>query len=111
MAPVYKVAVIQLYPKVAEVSFQRVLMLADNKQPLRPEHNFAKSSQFIREAAAQGAQLAVLPEYHLSMKMHLTIYRNCFLILCRSKLAANSVKIQRGLLKLARLLGTLPSTR
>ncbi|KZM27166.1 uncharacterized protein EKO05_0004696 [Ascochyta rabiei] len=49
MAPVFKVAVVQLYPK-----------------PLDPEHNFNKAANFIRSAAAQGAELAVLPEYHLT---------------------------------------------
>ncbi|KAI9673424.1 MAG: hypothetical protein M1817_002886 [Caeruleum heppii] len=49
MAPTYRIAVIQLYPK-----------------PLQIEHNFLKASNFIRQAAAQGAQLAVLPEYHLT---------------------------------------------
>ncbi|KAJ5020605.1 carbon-nitrogen hydrolase [Bipolaris maydis] len=49
MAPIVKVAVIQLYPK-----------------PLQPEQNFTKAETFIRSAAAQGAELAVLPEYHLT---------------------------------------------
>jgi predicted amidohydrolase len=30
------------------------------------EHNFDKAAKFIRSAAAQGAELAVLPEYHLT---------------------------------------------
>lgn len=30
------------------------------------EHNFKKAANFIRSAAAQGAELAVLPEYHLT---------------------------------------------
>lgn len=34
-------------------------------QPLAPEENFSKAASFIRQAAAQGAQLAILPEYHL----------------------------------------------
>ncbi|KAF2473500.1 carbon-nitrogen hydrolase [Lindgomyces ingoldianus] len=49
MAPIVKVAVIQLYP-----------------EPLQPEQNFAKACTFIRSAASQGADLAVLPEYHLT---------------------------------------------
>ncbi|KAJ9649729.1 hypothetical protein H2199_000508 [Coniosporium tulheliwenetii] len=49
MAPIHKVAVIQLYPK-----------------PLDPEFNFNKAATFIRSAAKQGAELAVLPEYHLT---------------------------------------------
>lgn len=49
MAPIVKVAVIQLYPK-----------------PLSPSHNFKKAASFIRAAASQGAELAVLPEYHLT---------------------------------------------
>jgi predicted amidohydrolase len=49
MAPTIKVAVIQLHPK-----------------PLQPEINFSKAVEFVRSAASQGAQLAVLPEYHLT---------------------------------------------
>ncbi|KAG9199467.1 hypothetical protein G6514_008430 [Epicoccum nigrum] len=49
MAPTIKVAVVQLYPK-----------------PLDPEHNFNKAAGFVRSAAAQGAELVVLPEYHLT---------------------------------------------
>ncbi|KAJ6103431.1 hypothetical protein N7486_005858 [Penicillium sp. IBT 16267x] len=49
MPPICKIAVIQLYVK-----------------PLKPEDNFARAVKFIREAAAQGCQLAVLPEFHLT---------------------------------------------
>ncbi|KAH8684597.1 carbon-nitrogen hydrolase [Tricladium varicosporioides] len=49
MAPVYKIAVIQLYPK-----------------PLAVESNHEKAINFIRDAAAQSCDLAVLPEYHLT---------------------------------------------
>jgi len=49
MAPIYKVAVIQLHPK-----------------PLQVENNYKKAEEFIRSAAKQEAQLAVLPEYHLT---------------------------------------------
>ncbi|KAI0477562.1 carbon-nitrogen hydrolase [Xylariaceae sp. FL0804] len=49
MAPVYKVALIQLYPK-----------------PLAPAANFERAAAFIRDAAAKGCHLAVLPEYHLT---------------------------------------------
>lgn len=49
MAPTHKVAVIQLYPK-----------------PLAQSLNFQKAASFVRAAAAQGAKLAVLPEYHLT---------------------------------------------
>ncbi|KAF2268032.1 carbon-nitrogen hydrolase [Lojkania enalia] len=49
MAPIVKVAVVQLYPK-----------------PLQLEHNFNKAANYIRSAAGQGAELAVLPEYHLT---------------------------------------------
>ncbi|KIY00551.1 uncharacterized protein Z520_03214 [Fonsecaea multimorphosa CBS 102226] len=45
----FKVALIQLHPK-----------------PLDLEHNFSAASAYIRDAAAQGASLAVLPEYHLT---------------------------------------------
>lgn len=30
------------------------------------ETNYAKAAQFIKDAASKGAQLAVLPEYHLT---------------------------------------------
>ena len=30
------------------------------------EHNYNKAEKFVRSAAAQGAELAVLPEYHLT---------------------------------------------
>ncbi|KAI0536403.1 carbon-nitrogen hydrolase [Xylaria digitata] len=49
MAPIYKVALIQLHPK-----------------PLSPAHNYEKAASFIRDAATKGCHLAVLPEYHLS---------------------------------------------
>ncbi|KAI1387229.1 putative hydrolase, carbon-nitrogen family [Hypoxylon trugodes] len=49
MAPVHKVALIQLHLK-----------------PLSPAENFAKAESFIRNAAQEGCHLAVLPEYHLT---------------------------------------------
>jgi predicted amidohydrolase len=49
MPPIYKVAVIQLYSK-----------------PLDVADNFSRAAEYIRSAAAQGAVLAVLPEYHLT---------------------------------------------
>ncbi|KAI1175638.1 carbon-nitrogen hydrolase [Nemania sp. FL0916] len=49
MAPVHKVALVQLYPI-----------------PLSPSKNFEKAASFIRDAAAKGCHLAVLPEYHLT---------------------------------------------
>ncbi|KAI1641889.1 putative hydrolase, carbon-nitrogen family [Daldinia loculata] len=49
MAPVHKVALIQLHPK-----------------PLVPAENFAKAESFIKDAAKEGCSLAVLPEYHLT---------------------------------------------
>ncbi|KAI1484708.1 putative hydrolase, carbon-nitrogen family [Biscogniauxia mediterranea] len=49
MAPVYKVALIQLHPK-----------------PLAPAENFKRAESFIRDTAAKGCHLAVLPEYHLT---------------------------------------------
>ncbi|KAL3463632.1 carbon-nitrogen hydrolase [Aspergillus heterothallicus] len=33
---------------------------------LAPEENYATASEYIRSAASQGAELAVLPEYHLT---------------------------------------------
>ncbi|KAI1843747.1 hypothetical protein JX266_010006 [Neoarthrinium moseri] len=49
MAAVHKVALVQLNPKAVD-----------------PAANFAKAEGFIRDAAAKGAHLAVLPEYHLT---------------------------------------------
>ncbi|KAK3369293.1 carbon-nitrogen hydrolase [Lasiosphaeria ovina] len=49
MAPVYKIALIQLQPKDDPVA-----------------ENFAEAESYIPKAAAQGAHLAVLPEYHLT---------------------------------------------
>lgn len=37
-----------------------------SSQPLQPEKNFNKAAKFIVSAAQKGAQLAVLPEYHLT---------------------------------------------
>ncbi|XP_044716185.1 carbon-nitrogen hydrolase domain-containing protein [Hirsutella rhossiliensis] len=48
MASHLKIALIQLHAEVA-----------------RPAANFARAASFVRRAAAHGAQLAVLPEYHL----------------------------------------------
>ncbi|KAF3015876.1 hypothetical protein E8E14_008742 [Neopestalotiopsis sp. 37M] len=53
MAPVVKVALVQLNPKYIY-------------QAVAPAENFAKAESFIRDAASNGAQLAVLPEYHLT---------------------------------------------
>ena len=33
---------------------------------MQVEHNFNKAANYIRAASAQGAELAVLPEYHLT---------------------------------------------
>lgn len=49
MAPIYKIALIQLQPI-----------------PVDPAANFALAEANIRRAAAQGCHLAVLPEYHLT---------------------------------------------
>ncbi|KAK3291374.1 carbon-nitrogen hydrolase [Chaetomium fimeti] len=49
MAPIYKIATIQLVPKDIAV-----------------KDNFTRAESFIRQAAAQGTHLAVLPEYHLT---------------------------------------------
>ena len=35
------------------------------------DHNFNKAANHIRAAASQGAELAVLPEYHLTGKKYL----------------------------------------
>ncbi|KAI1338873.1 carbon-nitrogen hydrolase [Xylariaceae sp. FL0016] len=49
MAPTHKVALIQLHPK-----------------PVAPAENFERAASFIRDAAAKGCVLAMLPEYHLT---------------------------------------------
>ncbi|KAI0015060.1 carbon-nitrogen hydrolase [Xylariomycetidae sp. FL0641] len=49
MAPTYKVALVQLHPK-----------------PVSPAENFERAANFIRDAAAKGCHLAILPEYHLT---------------------------------------------
>ncbi|KAI9793069.1 MAG: hypothetical protein M1816_000967 [Peltula sp. TS41687] len=49
MAPTYKIAVIQSYPRAGDT-----------------EGSFNRAAEFIRSSASQGAQLAVLPEYHLT---------------------------------------------
>ncbi|OAA63821.1 Nitrilase/cyanide hydratase and apolipoprotein N-acyltransferase [Cordyceps fumosorosea ARSEF 2679] len=41
------------------------LQKASHEMSLDVEGNYSKAESFIRSAAAQGAQLAVLPEYHL----------------------------------------------
>jgi len=49
MAPDIQIAIVQLYPV-----------------PLEAETNFNKAKSFIESAASQGADLVVLPEYHLT---------------------------------------------
>ncbi|KAF7715732.1 Uncharacterized protein PECH_006134 [Penicillium ucsense] len=44
----------------------RVAIIQWHIKPLAPEENYATACNYIRQAAADGAQLAVLPEYHLS---------------------------------------------
>jgi hypothetical protein len=71
MAPITRVAVIQLYPKVWHIYALRsqsshVSLLSQATKPLDITHNHATAVKFIREAAKQGAHLAVLPEYHLT---------------------------------------------
>jgi hypothetical protein len=75
MAPSYKVAVIQWHIKVSRASI--ILSYNNNRdttllisflffrfpaQNLAPEENHTKACNYIRQAAAQGAVLAVLPE-------------------------------------------------
>lgn len=70
MAPIVKVAVIQLYPKVRlqgyTFLFSNQPFLTCTTQPMQLKQNFDKAANFVRSAAAQGAELAVLPEYHLT---------------------------------------------
>ncbi|KAH7028183.1 carbon-nitrogen hydrolase [Microdochium trichocladiopsis] len=49
MAPVHKIALVQLHPRALAV-----------------QDNYARAEAFIRDAAAKGCALAVLPEYHLT---------------------------------------------
>ncbi|KAJ4317637.1 hypothetical protein N0V84_007236 [Fusarium piperis] len=49
MAPVYKIALIQFDPK-----------------PIVVDDNFAKAEGHLRSAAAQGCDIAILPEFHLT---------------------------------------------
>ncbi|KAK0391192.1 hypothetical protein NLU13_0693 [Sarocladium strictum] len=49
MAPVYKIAIIQMAPKIVAVA-----------------ENYGTAEAYIRKAAAEGAEIAVLPEYHLT---------------------------------------------
>lgn len=44
----------------------KIAVIQLNAVPLDSESNFARASQFIRSASLQGAELAVLPEYHLT---------------------------------------------
>lgn len=73
MAPVYKIAVIQLHPKVIiaspplpSPSNPPISPSLTPRQPMQLEANFSKAASFVARAASQGAQLAVLPEYHLT---------------------------------------------
>ncbi|KAL7621869.1 hypothetical protein AAE478_007369 [Parahypoxylon ruwenzoriense] len=49
MAPVHRIALVQLHPK-----------------PLSPAENFDKATSYIKNAAREGCHLVVLPEYHLT---------------------------------------------
>jgi predicted amidohydrolase len=44
----------------------KVALIQLAMEPVAAENNFTRAETFIRTAAAQGASLAVLPEYHLS---------------------------------------------
>jgi predicted amidohydrolase len=52
-------------PLLWEAAMKVAVIQLDSK-PLEVETNFAAASKFIRDAAGQGAELAVLPEYHLT---------------------------------------------
>ena len=73
----FNVALIQLHPKVGarhicvlsrpQFSAVQATAVANvHIQPCDLEYNFNQASEYIRDAADQGASLAVLPEYHLS---------------------------------------------
>lgn len=72
MAPIYKVAVVQMHPKVflhshcTYIGFSLIHDTERFSQPMHMEQNFQKAASYIRTAASQGAQLVVLPEYHLT---------------------------------------------
>ncbi|KAF4973336.1 hypothetical protein FZEAL_9352 [Fusarium zealandicum] len=65
-SPSFKVALVQTRPKVCERPGTWNMCADIYCQPLDPEFNFANAAEQIRLAAAQGASLAVLPEYHLT---------------------------------------------
>jgi predicted amidohydrolase len=68
MAPKLTISVIQFDPKArTHAPHHRSRAPADIRhQPLDPTSNFAYAAGQIRRAAALGAHLAVLPEYHLT---------------------------------------------
>ncbi|KAL2010730.1 hypothetical protein VTN00DRAFT_6537 [Thermoascus crustaceus] len=76
MAPTHKVAVIQWHIKACiehlKGPYLCILLAAGPPGPDAMLHmhtieeNHAKACDYIRQAAAQGAELAVLPEYHLN---------------------------------------------
>ncbi|KAJ5803789.1 uncharacterized protein N7518_000092 [Penicillium psychrosexuale] len=77
MASTHRIAVIQWHIKVGASTWavpelrtiedmQLRSDLLTVSQELDPEYNHATACNYISEAAAQGAELAVLPEYHLS---------------------------------------------
>ncbi|KAM5342194.1 hypothetical protein ACJ41O_015225 [Fusarium nematophilum] len=51
---------------VSTCSLFKVAVIQTRPKPLDAEHNYASAAEQIRLAAAQGASLAVLPEYHLT---------------------------------------------
>lgn len=65
MAPKYKVAVCQFDPK-ASLPLPHHEPSAHNFQVMDPESNFLTAKKHITDAASAGANLAVLPEFHLT---------------------------------------------
>ena len=71
MAPIYRVAVIQLQCKVPStfnLSSQRNMKSSayNHFQPLQAAKNFTRAEEYIRSAAKQNCHLVVLPEFHLT---------------------------------------------
>ncbi|KAJ5134800.1 hypothetical protein N7526_006165 [Penicillium atrosanguineum] len=71
MTPTRRVAIIQWHIKVQRLGPQVFIYDAHatnhlHMQDVAIEDNHAAACKYIRDAASQGAELAVLPEYHLS---------------------------------------------
>ncbi|RJE25970.1 hydrolase, carbon-nitrogen family [Aspergillus sclerotialis] len=66
MPQTHRIAVIQWHIKVLLPFLTQILSFELIKKDLALEENHQKACDYIRDAAAKGAELAVLPEYHLN---------------------------------------------